>query len=149
VGGAAIIISSGASPFLPYNCCSIPFKSAPALLPHLFLPPQEAKLLACASLAIFSYCPSGLRGSFMRSSLYLATVGNYCPSGFKGSFIQPLHYIMFCPKSSPFHLYRWAKGGGIPSFHKIFYFGSLHSFNFFLLWANRIGSLPQKKKLDL
>ncbi len=38
---------------------------------------------------------------------------------------------MFCPKSSPSHLYRWAKGGGISSFHRIFYFGgSLHSFNF-------------------
>jgi hypothetical protein len=72
VVGAAIIISPGASPLLPYNCCS--FKSAPALLLHLFLPPQEAKLLACASLAIFSYCPSGLRGSFTTSSLYLVTV---------------------------------------------------------------------------
>ncbi len=29
---------------------------------------------------------------------------------------------MFCLKSSPFHLYRWAKGGGNPSFHRIFYF---------------------------
>jgi hypothetical protein len=57
--GAAIIISPGVSPLLPYNCCSIPFKSVPALLLHLFLPPQEAKLLACASLAIFSYCPFG------------------------------------------------------------------------------------------
>jgi hypothetical protein len=74
VVGAAIIISLGASHLLPYNCCSIPFKSALALLLHLFLPPQEAKLLACASLAIFSYCPSGLRGSFTTSSLYLATV---------------------------------------------------------------------------
>jgi hypothetical protein len=38
---------------------------------------------------------------------------------------------MFCPKSSPSYLYRWVKGGGTPSFHKIFYFGSLHSFNLF------------------
>ncbi len=30
---------------------------------------------------------------------------------------------MFCPKSSPFHLYRWAKGGGIPSCNKIFFLG--------------------------
>jgi hypothetical protein len=30
---------------------------------------------------------------------------------------------MSCPKSSPSHLYRWAKGGGTPSFHRIFYFG--------------------------
>jgi hypothetical protein len=30
---------------------------------------------------------------------------------------------MFCPKSSPSHLYRWAKGGGTPSSHRIFYFG--------------------------
>jgi hypothetical protein len=58
------------------NCCSIPFKSAPALLlhPRLFLPPQEPKLLACVSLTIFSYCPSGLKGNFTTSSLYLATV---------------------------------------------------------------------------
>jgi hypothetical protein len=66
-------LSPGASPLLSYNCCSIPFKSAPALLLHpcLFLPPQEPKLLACASLAIFSYCPSGFRGSFILSSLYV------------------------------------------------------------------------------
>jgi hypothetical protein len=59
-------LSPGASLLLPYNCCSISFKSVPALLlqPRLFLPPQEPKLLACASLAIFSYYPSGLRGSF-------------------------------------------------------------------------------------
>ncbi len=66
-------LSPSASPLLPYNCCSIPFKSAPALLlhPRLFLPPQEPKLLACASLAIFSYCPSGLRGSFILPLLYV------------------------------------------------------------------------------
>jgi hypothetical protein len=28
----------------------------------------------------------------------------------------------WCPKSSPSHLYRWAKGGGTPSFHRIFYY---------------------------
>jgi len=69
-------LSPGASPLLPYNYCSIPFKSAPAFLLHpcLFLPPQELKLLACASLAIFSYYPSGLRGSFTTSSLFLAIV---------------------------------------------------------------------------
>jgi len=94
VVGAVIIISPGASPLLPYNCCSIPFKSAPILLLHLFLPPQEAKLLACASLAIFNYCPSGLRGSFTMSSLYLATICSYCPSGFRGSFILPLLYVI-------------------------------------------------------
>jgi len=94
VVGAAIIISPGASPLLPYNCYSIPFKSTLALLLHLFLPPQEVKLLACASLAIFSYCLSGLRGNFTTSSLYLATVRSYCPSRFRGSFILPLQYIM-------------------------------------------------------
>ncbi len=66
-------LSPGASPLLPYNCWSIPFKSTPALLlhPRLFLPPQEPKLLACASLAIFSYSPSGLRGSFILPLLYV------------------------------------------------------------------------------
>jgi hypothetical protein len=94
VVGAAIIISPGASPLLPYNYGSIPFKSAPALLLHLFLPPQEAKLLACASLAIFSYCPSRLRGSFTTFSLYLAIVRSHCPSGVKGRNFLPLHYII-------------------------------------------------------
>jgi hypothetical protein len=66
-------LSLGVSPLLPYNYCSIPFKSAPALLlhPRLFLPPQEPKLLACASFAIFSYCPSGFRGSFILPLLLL------------------------------------------------------------------------------
>jgi hypothetical protein len=81
---------------LPYNCYSIPFKSALALLlhPHLFLPPQEPKLLACASLAIFSYCSFGLRGSFTTSLLYLAIVHSYCSSGLRGSFIFPLIYVI-------------------------------------------------------
>jgi len=79
---------------LPYNCCSIPFKSAPTLLLHLFLPPQETKLLTCASLVIFSYCPFGLKGSFTTSSLYLVTVHSYYQSGFRGSFILPLLYVM-------------------------------------------------------
>jgi len=94
VVGAAIIISLGVSPLLPYNYCSIPFRSVPTLLLHLFLPPQEAKLLACASLVIFSYYPSGLRGSFIMSSLYLAIVHSYCPSGFRGSFILSLLYVI-------------------------------------------------------
>jgi hypothetical protein len=37
----------------------------------------------------------------------------------------------------------------IPSFHIIFYFGELHSFNFFLWWADQIGSQHQKKKVEL
>jgi hypothetical protein len=89
-------LSPEASPLLPYNCCFIPFKSAPIFLlhPRLFLPPQKPKLLACASLAIFSYCPSGLKGSFMTSLLYLATIHSYCPSGLRGSFILPLLYAI-------------------------------------------------------
>jgi len=88
-------LSLGASPLLPYNCCSIPFKSAPALLlhPRLFLPPQEPKLLACAGLTIFSYCPSRLRGSFTTSSLYLATILSYCLSGLRGSFTTSSLYL--------------------------------------------------------
>ncbi len=101
-------LSLGASPLLPYNCYSIPFKSVPALLLHpcLFLPPQEPKLLACASLAIFSYCPSGLKGSFTTSSLYLATIRIYCPSGLKGSFILPLLYVMPSSLSSNFPILK-------------------------------------------
>jgi hypothetical protein len=89
-------LSSGASPLLPYSCCSIPFKSAHALLlhPRLFLPPQEPKLLACASLAIFSYCLSRLRGRFTTSLLYLATIRSYCPSGLRGSFTMSSLYLV-------------------------------------------------------
>jgi hypothetical protein len=61
---------------------------------HLFLPPQEAKLPACASLAIFSYYQSGLRGSFTMSSLYLATVRSHCPFGVRGRNFLPLQYII-------------------------------------------------------
>jgi hypothetical protein len=53
---------------------------------------------------------------------------------------------MFCPKSSPSHLYSWAKGGGTPSFHRIFYFGEPPQFQLFLEWANQIGSLQKKKE---
>jgi hypothetical protein len=56
---------------------------------------------------------------------------------------------MFCPKFFHFHLYNWAKGEGTSSFHRVFYFGSLHGFNFFLnflWWANKIGSLQKKEK---
>jgi hypothetical protein len=99
-------LSSGISPLLPYNCCSIPFKSAPALLlhPRLFFPPQEPKLLACASLAIFSYCRSGLRGSFTTSSLYLATVYSYSPSGLRGSFTTSSLYLATVRNYCPFRL---------------------------------------------
>ncbi len=47
-------LSLGASPLLPYNCCSIPFKSAPALLlhPRLFLPPQN---LNCQHVQVLLY----------------------------------------------------------------------------------------------
>jgi hypothetical protein len=64
------------------------------LYPRPFLPPQEPKLLACASLAIFTYYSSGLRGSFTTSSLYLATIHSYYPSGLRGSFILPLIYVI-------------------------------------------------------
>ncbi len=53
---------------------------------------------------------------------------------------------MFCPKSSPSHLYRWAKGGGNPSFHRIFYFGGASIVStFFLQWPNQIGSVKKNK----
>jgi len=52
----------------------------------------------------------------------------------------------FCQKSSPSHIYMWAKRGGTPSFNRIFLFwGSLHSFNFFLWWANQNNSLQKNK----
>jgi hypothetical protein len=53
------------------------------------------------------------------------------------------------PKVLPSHLYRWAKGGGIPSFHRILYFGEPPQFQLFLPWANQIGSLQKKKKIGL
>jgi hypothetical protein len=56
--------------------------------------------------------------------------------------------ICFAQSPPPSHLCRWAEGGGTPSFHRIFYLGSLHSFNRFLQWANQI-HLLQKKKVGL
>ncbi len=43
---------------------------------------------------IRSYCPSGFRGSFTTSSLYLATVRSHCPSGVRGRNFPPLLYVM-------------------------------------------------------
>jgi hypothetical protein len=61
--------------------------------------------------------------------------------------INSLESHMFCPKSSPSHLYSWAKGGGNPLFRKIFYLGGASMVStFFLRWANQIGSLQKKKK---
>ncbi len=37
--------------------------------------------------------------------------------------INSLESHMFCPQSSPFHLYTWAKGRGHPSFQRIFCLG--------------------------
>jgi len=52
---------------------------------------------------------------------------------------------MFCPKSSPSHLYRWAKGrGGTPSFHRIFYFGGASIASIFL--GGQPDWLMEKKK---
>jgi hypothetical protein len=48
-----------------------------------------------------------------------------------------LYSHVFCPKSSPSHLCRWAKGGGgTPTCKESSILGSLHSFNFVLQWAN-------------
>jgi hypothetical protein len=41
--------------------------------------------------------------------------------GFEIMDFEKTHF--FLPKSSPFHLHRWAKGGDTPSFNRIFYFG--------------------------
>jgi hypothetical protein len=55
------------------------------------------------------------------------------------------HFPPICFAQSPplSHLYTWAKGGGTPSFHRIF-----QSFNLFLWYTNQIGSL-QKQKVGL
>ncbi len=60
---------------------------------------------------------------------------------------------MFCSKSSPSHLYRWAKGGGIPSFHKIFYLGepisSIFQPLFFFAMGQSNWLIGTKKKVGL
>jgi hypothetical protein len=50
-------------------------------------------------------------------------IPNMFPKGVPNSTSLSSH--IFCPKSSPSHLYRWAKGGGPSSFNRIFYFGEL------------------------
>ncbi len=44
--------------------------------------------------------------------------------------IAPIFIHMFCRKSSPSHVYTWAKGRGTPSFHRFFY-----------IWGASIGSI--------
>jgi hypothetical protein len=56
---------------------------------------------------------------------------------------------MFCPKSSPSHLYRWAKGGGIPSLHRIFYVGKASTISTFDFAMGQSNWLIAKKKLDM
>jgi hypothetical protein len=56
---------------------------------------------------------------------------------------------MFCPKSSPSHLIGGPKGKALHLSIESSILGSLHSFNFFLQWANQTGPLQKKEKLDL
>jgi hypothetical protein len=58
---------------------------------------------------------------------------------------------MFCPKSSPSRLYRWAKGGGTQAFNRIFYFeGASIVSTFFCNGPIKISCCKKrKKKLDL
>jgi len=49
-------------------------------------------------------------------------------------------------ESPPSHLFMWAKGWSIPSFHRIFYIGRASILStFFLPWTDQIGSLQKKK----
>jgi hypothetical protein len=52
---------------------------------------------------------------------------------------------MFCSKSSPFTYIGGPKGEALHLSIESSIFGSLHSFNFFLPWANQI----QQKKVGL
>ncbi len=56
---------------------------------------------------------------------------------------------MFCPKSSPSHLYRWAKGGSNLSFHRIFYFrrASIVSIFFFFAMGQSNWLIAKKKEV--
>jgi hypothetical protein len=58
---------------------------------------------------------------------------------------------MFCPKSSPSHLYRWAQGvRGTSLSVESSILGALHSFNFFLCDGPiKLAYCKKKKKLDL
>jgi hypothetical protein len=54
--------------------------------------------------------------------------------------------IFFCPKSSPSHLYRWAKGRRLPSFLRIFYFGETLRSLIKLFYDGSIKDAPHKRK---
>jgi hypothetical protein len=60
---------------------------------------------------------------------------------------------MFSPKSSPSHLYRWAKGGGTHLSVESSILGSLHSFNFFFFFFFAMGQsnwlISKRKKVGL
>ncbi len=63
--------------------------------------------------------------------------------------INSLESHMFCPMSSPSHLYRGAKGGGNPSFHRIFYFGGASIVSTFFYNGPIKLAHCKNKKLDL
>ncbi len=56
-------------------------------------------------------------------------VPNVFPKGVPNSTL--LESLMFCPKSSPSHLYMWAKGEALYLSIGSSILGRLHSFNFF------------------
>jgi hypothetical protein len=57
--------------------------------------------------------------------------------------IAPQFNPLCCSQCPPLVTYT-----GAPKGEESFILGSLHSFNFFLQWANQIVSLRQKKMLD-
>jgi hypothetical protein len=59
-----------------------------------------------------------------------------------------LYSHMFCPKSSPSHLYRWAKGTTLFLSIESSILGSFRSFNFFFAMGQSNWLIAEKKKLD-
>jgi hypothetical protein len=69
----------------------------------------------------FSFVPNMFPSSSQWVPNMLPKFPMLFPKGVPNSTSLQTH--MYCPKPSPAHLYRWAKGGGTASFNRIFYFG--------------------------
>jgi hypothetical protein len=86
-------------------------------------------------LFIYLFFP-GVADVFLPFLQVVPQVTNVFPMGIPNRSGFQTH--MFCPKSSPSHIYRWAKGGGTPSIHRIFNFLRAFIVSIILCRANQI-----------
>ncbi len=99
---------------------------------------------------LFPICSLQVRNRFSTFSLSSQCVlqgRSQCVLQGRSQYYRALiPYVL--PKSSPSHLYRWAKGGGTPSFHRIFLFwgASIVSIFFFCDGPIKLVHCTQKKK---